>query len=59
MEDRMRPVTLKLSAVFTATLFLGACASTQTVNNGPKAVAVVRNTAVYDMSKRAPADRDG
>lgn len=55
----MRPVNLKLSAVFTATLFLGACASTQTVNNGPKAVAVVRNTAVYDMSERAPADRDG
>lgn len=55
----MRPVTLKLSAVIAATMLLGACAGTRTVNTGPKAVDIVRNTTLYDMSKRAPADRDG
>ncbi len=55
----MRLVTLKMSAVIAASLLLGACASTRNVNTGPKQPTVVRNTAHYDMSKRAPADRDG
>lgn len=56
----MRPVTLKLSAVIAATVFLAACASTRTVNTGPERIEqVVQNTIRYDMSKRRAADADG
>lgn len=56
----MRTVPFRLSTMIAATLILTACAGTRTVNTAPKPVEqVVRNTAVYDMSRRAPADRDG